>query len=62
MAKSCEHLEGLTPEGFPAQRTPGACEECLAQGTFWVALRVPIVWPRWLLRFLDGQARGQALP
>jgi hypothetical protein len=39
MAKSCEHLEGLTPEDFPAQRTPGACEECLAQGTVWVALR-----------------------
>jgi hypothetical protein len=39
MAKSCEHLEELTPEDFPAQRTPGACEECLAQGTVWVALR-----------------------
>jgi len=30
MAKSCEHLEGLTPEDFPPQRTPNACEECLA--------------------------------
>jgi len=39
MAKSCEHLAGLTPEDFPPQRTPNACEECLADGTFWVALR-----------------------
>ena len=26
-------------EDFPAQRTPGAWEECLAQGTVWVVLR-----------------------
>jgi hypothetical protein len=39
MAKSCEHLAGLTPEDFPPQRTPNACEECLVEGTFWVALR-----------------------
>ena len=39
MAKSCEHLDGLTPEDFPPQRTLNACEECLVEGTFWVALR-----------------------
>ena len=39
MAKSCEHLTGLTPEDFPPQRTPDACEECLTEGTVWVALR-----------------------
>ena len=39
MAKSCEHLTDLTPEDFPPQKTPNACEECLAEGTFWVALR-----------------------
>ena len=39
MAKSCEHLVGLTPEDFPPQKTPDACEECLAEGTVWVALR-----------------------
>jgi hypothetical protein len=58
MAKSCEHLVGLAPANFPPQKTPDACEECLAEGTVWVALReVPIVRPRWLLRFLDRQAR-----
>jgi monovalent cation/hydrogen antiporter len=39
MANECEHLEGLTARDFPAPHTPGACEECLAAGTFWVALR-----------------------
>ena len=39
MANSCEHLTGLTPESFPPQKTPDACEECLTEGTFWVALR-----------------------
>ena len=39
MAKSCEHLTDLTPEYFTPQKTPNACEECLAEGTFWVALR-----------------------
>lgn len=29
MAKPCEHLARVTPEDFPPQRTPGACEECL---------------------------------
>jgi hypothetical protein len=31
MADSCEHLGGLRPEDFPPQRTPNACEECLAR-------------------------------
>jgi monovalent cation/hydrogen antiporter len=39
MAKSCEHLEGLTAADFPASRTPDACEECLVEKTLWVALR-----------------------
>ena len=39
MAKSCEHLSDLKAEDFPPQRTPDACEECLTEGTFWVALR-----------------------
>jgi len=33
MATLCEHLERLTAEDFPPQRTPNACEECLAEGT-----------------------------
>jgi CPA1 family monovalent cation:H+ antiporter len=39
MPTPCEHLKGLTPADFPPPRTPGACEECLAEGTVWVALR-----------------------
>ena len=39
MAKLCEHLEGVTSGDFPPQRTRNACEECLVEGTFWVALR-----------------------
>ena len=39
MAKSCEHLDGLTAADFPASRTPDACEECLVEKTQWVALR-----------------------
>jgi uncharacterized UBP type Zn finger protein len=38
-ANSCEHLEGLSAKDFPPQKTPGACEECLTEGTVWVALR-----------------------
>ena len=63
MAESCEHLAGLKPEDFPPRELLNACEECLVEGTFWVcASRVPIVRPRRLLRFLDGQARNQTLP
>src|SRR5262245_31852995 len=36
---SCEHLERLSAEDFPSQKTPGAYEEYLTEGTVWVALR-----------------------
>jgi hypothetical protein len=39
MTKLCEHLQGLTAADFPVPRTPGACEECLKEGTRWVELR-----------------------
>jgi monovalent cation/hydrogen antiporter len=39
MADPCEHLQGLTKADFPAPRTPGVCEDCLKEGTHWVALR-----------------------
>ncbi len=39
MATSCAHLKGLQAADFPPPRTPGACEECLVEGTRWVALR-----------------------
>ena len=39
MATSCEHLEKLTPADFPPPKTPGACEECSAEGSMWVSLR-----------------------
>jgi CPA1 family monovalent cation:H+ antiporter len=39
MGELCEHLENLTDTDFPAPRTPGACEECLREGTHWVELR-----------------------
>jgi CPA1 family monovalent cation:H+ antiporter len=39
MAKSCEHLAGLTVADFPAPRTPQGCEKCLREGTRWVQLR-----------------------
>jgi hypothetical protein len=61
MAKSCEHLGGLRREDFPPQRTPTVCEECLAEGTVWVALRMLYVRPCRLLRFVERQARDQAL-
>lgn len=39
MAAPCEHLEGLHEADFPPETTPGACEECLLEGTAWVELR-----------------------
>jgi uncharacterized UBP type Zn finger protein len=39
MADGCEHLAGLRAADFPEPRTPDACEDCLAEGTRWVALR-----------------------
>lgn len=39
MTNLCERLSRLTSEEFPPQITVNACEECLAEGMFWVALR-----------------------
>lgn len=39
MTKLCEHLQHLTAADFPPPKTPEACEECLIEGTRWVALR-----------------------
>lgn len=39
MKRPCEHLKNLTEASFPRPRTPGVCEECLKEGTEWVALR-----------------------
>jgi monovalent cation/hydrogen antiporter len=39
MVKSCEHLQNLTAADFPSPKTHEACEECLIEGTQWVALR-----------------------
>ncbi len=39
MAESCEHLSAVGAGDFPPPRTPTGCEECLAEGTRWVALR-----------------------
>ena len=39
MQTICDHLQGLTPADFPPPRTPNGCEECIAAGTVWVALR-----------------------
>ncbi|MGH9110599.1 MAG: UBP-type zinc finger domain-containing protein [Acidimicrobiales bacterium] len=39
MAELCEHLDGVELADFPPPRTPDGCEECLAEGTQWVALR-----------------------
>ena len=39
MNQPCEHLENLTEAKFASPRVPIACEECLKEGTKWVALR-----------------------
>jgi monovalent cation/hydrogen antiporter len=39
MSKSCEHLKNLTEADFASPHEPIACEECLKEGTKWVALR-----------------------
>ena len=39
MQTPCAHLKGLTPADFCPPRTPDGCQECLAAGTVWVALR-----------------------
>jgi uncharacterized UBP type Zn finger protein len=37
---TCEHLSGLSSSSFPPPATPNACEDCLREGTRWVALRL----------------------
>ena len=37
--KTCDDLRALTEYDVPPPRTPGACEECLKEGTQWVHLR-----------------------
>lgn len=61
METSCEHLQGLASKDFPPQKTPNACEECLSEGTVWVAARMPSVRPRRLLRLFDWQTCNQTL-
>lgn len=39
MSEHCEHLEGLSESDFPEPNTPGECEDCVREGTRWVALR-----------------------
>ena len=39
MNQPCEHLKNLTESNFAPPRVPLACEECLKEGTTWVALR-----------------------
>ncbi|MGH9087774.1 MAG: UBP-type zinc finger domain-containing protein [Acidimicrobiales bacterium] len=36
---ACEHLLGLQAEDFSPPDPPDACEDCLREGTAWVALR-----------------------
>jgi monovalent cation/hydrogen antiporter len=37
---TCEHVSGLSSSSFPPPATPNACEDCLREGTRWVALRL----------------------
>ncbi|HUP99810.1 MAG TPA: Na+/H+ antiporter [Aeromicrobium sp.] len=37
---NCDHLRAFCSRDTPPPRTPGACEECLRDGTTWVALRL----------------------
>ena len=39
MNGTCKHLRNLTEADFASLRVPVACEECLNEGTRWVALR-----------------------
>lgn len=36
----CEHLQAVCAMDTPKPHTPGACEECLRDGTSWVSLRL----------------------
>jgi CPA1 family monovalent cation:H+ antiporter len=37
---NCEHLRAFCTADTPSPSTPGACEECLRDGTTWVSLRL----------------------
>jgi Na+/H+ antiporter len=37
---NCEHLRAFCTADTPSPGTPGACEECLRDGTTWVSLRL----------------------
>ena len=39
MSLTCVHLKNLTEADFAPPKEPLACEECLKEGTKWVALR-----------------------
>ena len=39
MNQSCEHLKKITKANFLSPHEPIACEECVKEGTHWVALR-----------------------
>ncbi len=39
-AAPCHHLHGLSSAAFPTPATPDACEDCLREGSLWVALRL----------------------
>jgi monovalent cation/hydrogen antiporter len=39
MNRTCEHLKNLAEGSFPPPRTQNLCEECIKEGTTWVALR-----------------------
>jgi monovalent cation/hydrogen antiporter len=39
-AMICQHLDGLSSDSFPSPTSPGACEDCLREGTSWVGLRL----------------------
>jgi hypothetical protein len=38
-AATCQHLVDLSSASFPPPATPNACEDCLREGTRWIALR-----------------------
>ena len=39
-ATICQHLVGLSSASFSPPATPNACEDCLREGTQWIALRL----------------------
>ena len=39
MSEACEHIKGLTADNFPTPKIDNAWEDCLVEGSVWVALR-----------------------